>query len=453
MIASPAEQEQRRRPSSLEAGGFRRVASWSHVLPSTTRFVHGAEGWRHALALDDRPIVPRGAGRSFGDAAYSASGGTTCVAAPVAEALLDAERRILRVDAAAAVGAAHDLLENGGLEFPVYGGTQWATVGGAVAGDIHGKNHSAEGSFGCHVAALTLVTASGARLECSPEERADLFAATLGGMGLTGLIETVDLRVRPAGPRTVRVERSALRLEELYPRLEESRAGFHFSTWFDLAEPDARGLHFEASLSDSPHPPRRRPRRLSLPRIPFVGASVVRLAGRLVMARSKDRAVQDMHIRDFNYSGVHERLFGWNQLYGRTGMIEYQFAIAEDAFPHILEGLIRDARRRSVPMLAAVIKRLGERCSPGLLSFPKAGLTVNFQTPWSPAALDLLSGFSDVLAAAGGRVNLTKDCCVGPGQLARMYDQLGDWQAIVRRYDPQGRIRSAMAERLHLKPW
>jgi decaprenylphospho-beta-D-ribofuranose 2-oxidase len=360
---------------------------------------------------------------------------------------------MLRVDAAATVGAVHDLLETSGLDFPIYGGTQWATVGGAVAGDIHGKNHSVDGSFACHVAGLSLVTASGARLECSPAVRSDLFAATLGGMGLTGLIETVDLRLRRARARTVRVERFALRLEDLYQRLEDERPAFHFSAWFDLAEPGARGLHFEAESSDAPCPAPRRPRRLSTPRLPLIGAGAIRLAGRLVMARSQGHVVRHMHIRDFNYSGLHERLFGWNQLYGRAGMIEYQFVVAEDLFPKVLEGLVVEARRHSVPMLAAVIKRLGDKCSPGLLSFPRPGLTVNFQTPWSASALHLLSGFSDVLGAAGGRVNLTKDCCIAPRQFARMYDQLDDWQAIVRRYDPEGRIRSAMAERLHLKPW
>lgn len=433
--------------------GLRRVASWSHMLPSTTRFVHGTEGWRLALALDGRPVIPRGAGRSFGDAAYSGRGGTTCLAASVADARLDEERLILRVDAATAVGAVHDLLEASDYEFPVYGGTQWATVGGAVAGDIHGKNHAAEGSFGCHVAGLSLVTASGALLDCSSEDRSDLFEATIGGMGLTGLIETVELRLRRRRARTIRVERSALLLEDLYRRLDDRRPAFHFSAWFDLAGPAARGLHFEGELSDSPCPAPRRPRRLSTPRLPLVGAGAIRLAGRMVMARSQGVAVRHMHVRDFNYSGLHERLFGWNRLYGRSGMIEYQFVVAENLFPQILAGLIADARRNSVPLLAAVIKRLGDRRSPGLLSFPIEGLTVNFQTPPTAAALDLLSGFSDVVAAAGGRVNLTKDCCVLPGQFARMYDQLGDWQAIVRRYDPQSRIRSAMADRLRLKPW
>jgi decaprenylphospho-beta-D-ribofuranose 2-oxidase len=432
----------------------RSYASWSKVLPGTSLSAADGQGWLEGCAQGLR-LAPRGAGRSFGDAAFGVPEGLTCQAPRGGPLDLLPEEGLLWVDAGDGVGSVHQRLEDTPFEFPVYGGTQWATVGGGAAGDIHGKNHRVEGSFGRHVQALDLILASGETLRCSRSRHADLFHATLGGMGLTGLITRVGLGVRPHVSLALSVRRRQVEgLGDLWSTLWRDPApDYAFATFFDLAEPGARGLVFEAESVSSPAPPPRLSRRIDLPRLPLITAEAVRGVGRMVLAATRAPLETLVHRRDFNYSGLHEHLYGWNQLYGLKGMIEYQFAASQAVFPSLVETFVSLARAHRAPMLAAVIKPMGALESGGLLSFPMAGATINFQTPWSPGALSWLREGTEAVIAAGGRINLTKDCCLEAGQMARMYPNLERWREVVRSYDPQGRVLTALGRRLGLKPW
>jgi FAD/FMN-containing dehydrogenase len=438
-----------------EAGLRRRsYASWSKVLPGASLCAPDGQGWLEGCARG-LSLAPRGAGRSFGDAAFGVPEGLTCQAPRGGAFDLDTGTHRLWMDAGDSVGSAHRRLEGTAFEFPIYGGTQWASVGGAAAGDIHGKNHLDEGSFGRHVEALDIVLASGETLRCSRSLHDDLFHATLGGMGLTGLITRVALKVRPRASPTLRVRRRQVAdLDALWPLLwPDTPPDYAFATFFDLAQARPRGLVFQADRTAEATPPPRIARRIDLPRLPVITPGAVRTVGRIVLNATREPAETLVHRRDFNYSGLHEHLYGWNQLYGLRGMIEYQFAASRAAFPALVERFVALARDHDAPMLAAVIKPMGPLASGGLLSFPMAGATINFQTPWSPRALAWLDQGSEAVIAAGGRVNLTKDCCLRPGQMARMYPDLDRWREAVRTYDPQGRVLSALARRLDLKPW
>jgi FAD/FMN-containing dehydrogenase len=432
----------------------RSYSSWSKVLPGTSLCAADGKGWLEGGARGLR-LAPRGAGRSFGDAAFGVPDGLTCQAPRGGAFELRPEEGLLWVDAGDGVGSVHRRLDDTPFEFPVYGGTQWATVGGATAGDIHGKNHLGEGSFGRHVRVLDLVLASGETLRCSRSDHTDLFHATLGGMGLTGLITRVGLNVRPRASQTLTVRRRQVEgLEDLWPSLWRNPASeYAFATVFDLAEPGARGLVFEAEASSAPTPPARTPRRIALPRLPLMTPGAVRGVGQLILAATRAPVETLAHRRDFNYSGLHEHLYGWNQLYGLKGMIEYQFAAPRAVFPSLVETFAGLARAHRAPMLAAVIKPMGPLESGGLLSFPMAGATINFQTPWSPRALVWLREGTEAVIGAGGRINLTKDCCLEPEQMARMYPNLERWREVVRTYDPRGRVLTALGRRLALKPW
>ena len=432
----------------------RSYASWSKVLPGTSLSAADGRGWLEGCALGLR-LAPRGAGRSFGDAAFGVPEGLTCQSPRGGAFELLSEERLLWIDAGDGVGSVHQRLDDTPFEFPVYGGTQWATVGGATAGDIHGKNHRGEGSFGRHVQALDLVLASGETLRCSRSDHADLFHATLGGMGLTGLITRVGLSVRPRASQTLKVRRRQVEgLEDLWPILWRDPApDYAFATFFDMAQTSASGLVFEAEGASEPTPPPRTSRRIGLPRLPLITPDAVRGVGQMILAATRTPLETLVHRRDFNYSGLHEHLYGWNQLYGLKGMIEYQFAASQTAFPSLVETFVSLARTHRAPMLAAVIKPMGALESGGLLSFPMAGATVNFQTPWSPSALSWLREGTEAVIAAGGRINLTKDCCLEAEQMARMYPNLERWREVVRIYDPHGRVLTALGRRLALKPW
>lgn len=430
----------------------RRVSSWSHILAADTHFEHGAAGWKRAVSSGG-PIIPRGAGRSLGDSAYSPNG-TTCISLPAAAPRAAVDAPFIEVDSGTTLGQIHSALDGGAFEFPLFGGTQWVTAGGAAAGDIHGKNHEEAGSFGHHVLSLTLLTGDGTRLQCSPTSNEDLFRATIGGMGLTGFIEKVTLGLRPNRGKALRVERSRVTgIAEIQERLSKSEAAFQFATCPHLTARSPEALHFTASRVDGDCPGPRPSRRIALPRMPLLGARLMRAMSSLVLSQSGRSLDYLAHVRDFNYSGLHELLFGWNQLYCRGGMMAYQLVVPDGSAVDLLGRLAASARQRSIPLFWAVFKRFGDHAPAGLLSFARPGTTLNFQTPWSSGAVEFLRAFSDEVADAGGRINLTKDCCASPAQIERMYEKLEAWRAIVRRHDPGNRIRSALAERLGLKPW
>lgn len=431
-----------------------RYESWSGLLSGSSYAAAGLDDWLEGCRRG-MLLAPRGAGRSFGDAAFGVPGGMTCSAPSGGPTELVVPDRIVYAAAGETVGAVHRFLEGTAFEFPVYGGTQWASVGGAVAGDIHGKNHRAEGSFGCHVRTIDLVVASGATIRCSRACKPDLFHATLGGMGLTGLILKVGLDVRPRATSGLVVRRRQIGgLDDVWHSFSSGAGGAgNFATFFDLAQRGARGLIFEAEHSSLPPPPPRPPRRIGLPRMPLLTPAVIRAAGDMVLAATRRPREAVIHRLDFHYSGLHEHFYGWNRLFGRKGMVEYQFVAPQQVFPALVDTFVALARGGRAPMLAAVIKPMGMARSGGVLSFPMAGATINFQTPWSPMALDWLRRGTEAVIALGGRVNLTKDCCIQPDQFARMYPALERWRLIAKAHDPDSRIMTALARRLRVKPY
>lgn len=413
----------------------------------------GTEGWRNAVS-SGVTVIPRGAGRSYSDCAYVGDG-VTCTSQGLDRVLaFDEAESSVTVGAGLSVSALHCYLSTTSMEFPVFGGTQWATVGGAIAGDIHGKNHAVAGSFGNHVLELNLLTADGASRICSAEERPDLFYATIGGLGLTGFIQSARLRLQPAHNRTVDQTRDVIHdFGQMFDRFETSDDEFSQAVWFDLARPMASGLFCSGRRVESACRDWRPGIRLPLPRVRMVRPNTVRLASAILArayAHSNNRLV---HVTSYNYSGSHELLFHWNKLFGRAGMVEFQFVLSEPAFMSVLDDLVAGARRLSVPLLSAVVKRFGPLPPVGMLSFPLAGYTINVQTVYRNSTVKFVREFTDAVVCAGGRVNLTKDACTTASGFADMYPNMSAWQQIVSRYDPANRIGSNMSRRLSMKPW
>lgn len=191
---------------------------------------------------------------------------------------------------------------------------------------------------------------------------------------------------------------------------------------------------------------------IPLPRIGLLQPWTIGFVGEAILRFSR-RTESIVHIRDFNYSGLPEIFLNWNMLYGRRGMIEYQFVLPSADFLAVLRELVSLAQHHSLGLLAAVVKKFGIHEPAGLLSFPSPGFTINFQMPNTLETVSFLRAFTDVLLDRGGRVNLTKDSCLTAGQFSRMFPHLEEWRKIVRRFDPAHRIRSGLSNRLAMKPW
>jgi FAD/FMN-containing dehydrogenase len=430
-----------------------RVASWSNVLPAWSTLLPYRDGLMRAR---DRatPFIPRGAGRSFGDAAYVSRGDAVC--SPLADRrhAVDLATDTLTCDAGVGIGELQRASERAGRYLAVFGGTQWATAGGAVASDIHSKDDPHTGSCGNHVEALTVITADGERVRCSRGERPELFAATVGGMGMTGYIERVTFKLAPARPLAVRIRGRRFRtIADMQALFAATRARFAVTEWVDLTRAQPEGIFWQASFVDDAEV--AEPRTASefrLPRIAAFNRATVRLIEYITL-QAATRVDFTAHRRRFNYGSLHEVLRHYNQLFGARGFLEYHFAVPAVCFAEAFSRLVRDARRRAVPLFFGAGKLFGDLPRAGLMSFPGPGFGMNFQTPDHPAHRRFLVELGDVVADLGGRVYLAKDAVATPAQLRRMYPQLAAWQATLRQYDPDKRIASNLSRRLDLKPW
>lgn len=401
-------------------------------------------------AAPARGVVARGLGRAYGDAAQN-SGGLVLDCTGLDGWSFDGGR----VTAAGGVSL-HELmtaLVPRGWFVPVSPGTRHVTVGGAVAADVHGKNHHRDSSFGAHVRSLTLVTAGGAVRTLRPAD--PLFQATVGGMGLTGVIAeaTFDCVPVASSRMVVDIERTA-DLDETMAAMASGDDRHRYSVaWIDLL---ARGRRMGRSvLTRGDHAPRGAsdfaPR--SLVRAPawapggLLNGLSVRAFNEAWYRRAPRRATVTQGIAPFFHPL--DAVEGWNRMYGPRGFVQYQFVVPFGA-EETLRRIVGTLSARGTVSFLTVLKRFGPG-SGGLLSFPLPGWTLALDIPAGQRGLGgLLRGFDELVARAGGRVYLAKDSRMRSDTMAAMYPSLQRWRRIRDEADPAGLFRSDLARRLGL---
>lgn len=414
------------------------LSGWSGRCAARTRLVDF-----HSTSPPTRPCIARGAGRSFGDASF-VTGGLTLSTLGLRH--LDLDDGVARCGAGVTVGDLFQAVRAmGAWGVPVAGGTRWVTVGGAVAADIHGKDDPTVGSFGQHVTEIDLTVASGATVTCSPSRHPDLFAATIGGMGLTGIIRGARVRLLPNPARQVRARTRSVR--DVLSGLAASDADLGMG-WVDLAGGGRAAILHQAWYLPGPSRAPRRPYSGPVPRLPLLNRWTVPWLNRLVFLahRHSDRLqpVEDFH---FPVDACQHA----NRLYGAAGFLEYQFVVPEAAAEAAWADFLRTCAR--VRPYHVVVKRFGNAPRAGLLSFPMPGFTFTALFSPRPDPGPALHAFTESVMASGGRISLVKDSCLPPEQVERMYPRLEEWRAIVRRWDPGNVFQSNLSRRLGLKPW
>jgi len=409
-------------------------------------------------------VLPRGLGRAYGDAAVPAREDALVLATTRADRILDWDPVAGRLTAEAGLSLAEILrlfLPRGWFP-PVTPGTKFVTLGGCVACDVHGKNHHCDGSFGSFVERLSLLTADGKEIVCGPDVDRELFLATVGGMGLTGLITEVTLRLRPVETGWIAMETEGVAdLESMLAALEASREAWPYTVgWIDCLAAGVvlgrgvlmRGRHATRAEVPSGDPRPRRALRvpmdapewlLSPPAMrAFNGLYYWLKAGR----RRGAAGPSVVSYEAFFYPL--DMITDWNRLYGRRGFLQFQCVVPRAAGLAAMRELLERIARAGAASFLAVIKDCGP-AGPAPLSFPIEGVTLGLDLPYrGPETVDLVHALNAVVIAAGGRIYLAKDAVTRAEDFARMMPRLAEWRAVRDRWDPAHRFRSAQSVRL-----
>jgi FAD/FMN-containing dehydrogenase len=415
--------------------------SWGRYPRQRAGSVH-APWWRHDALPAERPLLPRGCGRSYGDSCLNADGVLIDTAHLDHFIEFDRGAGILRCEAGTTLAQILDVIVPAGWFLPVTPGTRLVTLGGAIANDVHGKNHHRAGSFGRHVRRFELARSDGARLECSPEIHAELFAATIGGLGLTGLVTWAEIALRPI--RSARLEVETLRfagIGEFLALSRESSSRFeHTVAWIDANARGARlgrGLFMRAnhveesdgSLGLAPSRP-----RATVP-FDFPDIAMSRPAAAAFNAlhyRTAQRGVSTAHFVPFFYPL--DAVASWNRVYGRRGFLQHQSVVPMAAAPGALTEMLHAIAASGEASFLSVLKVFGELPSPGLLSFPRPGATLALDFPMrGEPTLELLEHLDDIVVAAGGALYPAKDARMSAQTFAHSFARAAEFE---RHVDP-----------------
>lgn len=445
-----------------------RLTGWGRTSPSSARVAQVSQNNVAGLLKDPhhRGVLIRGLGRSYGDAAQNAGGTVLTLEGSAEEAVLD--RTAATVTAGAGVSL-HDLLKvivPQGFFVPVTPGTRFVTVGGAVASDIHGKNHHVEGSFGNHIRRLTLMLADGTIHEIGPDQNPTLFWATVGGMGLTGVILEATFTLIPIETslctvNTIRCRNIDVLIDEMSHGDDDHR---YSVAWADLLATGSRlgrsvlwrGDHTklaELSSKEAADALKYEPKHLATvpPVVPSFGF-VNKLSSTLfneLWFRKEPRQKNGGHKSIPAYFHPLDAIGSWNRLYGDGGFLQYQFALPfgrEDELRQIVEKIA--VSKTASPLV--VLKRFGH-ANPAPLSFPMPGWTLTVDIPTRAEGLGhLLHSLDEVVMQSGGRHYLAKDAHTTPTAIRRGYPRLDEWKQIQRSVDPGQLWQSDLARRLEL---
>jgi decaprenylphospho-beta-D-ribofuranose 2-oxidase len=430
------------------------LAGWGRI------FQPGQEKLSEDLeSLTEGAVLSRGLGRSYGDSAIPPADRPVVATTTLADRILgfDPDSGRLRAEAGVSILQLNRRLLPRGFFVPVTPGTQFVTMGGAVAADVHGKNHHVAGCFGEHVSELRMRVASGDIVTCSPKEHVDLFDATIGGMGLTGHVLEVELAMqRIRSPWIAQETRRVGDIDEYIDGLKDAAQRFPYTMgWIDCLTQGknmGRGILMAGDWADPQDAPKRYPKPLPTLPMPFELPSFV---------------LNPLSIRAFNFafywkhlprtmSGVvHWQTFfypldmisNWNRMYGRRGFTQYQCVVPESGGRSAVRRVLEALTKRGGASFLCVIKDCGPE-GRGTLSFPTRGTSIALDIPVRDDTQALVDALNEKVLEEGGRIYLAKDSFTRPEHFREMEPRLDRFLEVRRKWDPETRIRSAQSVRL-----
>lgn len=443
---------------------FKKTLSGWGNYPKAPCFIQRPERF-HQLKIPGDSVIARGLGRSYGDAALNSEHQVLLMERLDRFLSFDAETGIVQLEAGVSLEEILTVFVPRGWFLPVTPGTKFATVGGCIACDVHGKNHHVDGTFSNYVTVIDVLMADGSTKRCSRTQNSALFWATVGGMGLTGIIAQAALQLIPIKTAFIRTRHYAAKnLEDVMHILEDkSREEKYSVAWIDCLASGAsqgRGIVMQGRHADSEEIhtdtplliPLQKPSRISslLPSWMLNKWSVSLFNSLYYKLQSRKTTPFTVDYNTFFYPL--DRAAEWNKLYGKNGFIQYQFVVPHQHGYEAIKTVLDVLADKRLSSYLAVLKKFGEQ-GPGLLSFPFEGYTLTLDIPITDKELfHALDWLDDIVLKYSGRVYLAKDARMNADRFSRMYPRLTEWLDIKKEIDPHHRFSSDLARRLKLEP-
>ncbi|MEO8514996.1 MAG: FAD-binding oxidoreductase [Ignavibacteria bacterium] len=415
--------------------------------------------------LKQSSVIARGLGRSYGDASLNNTGIVTESILMNRFISFNEETGVLRCEAGVTYKDILDTFVIRGWFPGVTPGTKYVTMGGAIASDVHGKNHHKVGSFSSFVNSIKILIASGEILECSRTENNDLFWATVGGMGLTGFIIEAEIQLKKiSSPYFINKSVKLRNIDELFEQFEEHDSEYQYSVaWMDIVASGkkyGRNVLFLGNYSDFNDLSAKQKtktgqkyieKKVSVPfEIPFATLNKLSITmfntAIYMAARSK---VEYVHYDKYFYPL--DFILNWNHIYSKSGLIQYQLNVPEDKGKEAIDKILKKVVSFGGGSFLAVLKKMGDQ--DGILSFPFKGYTLSMDFPVKKGVIEMCRVLDEIVLEYGGRNYLTKDSILDEKTFKQMYNGLWEkWMEIKIKYDPENKFTSNLARRVGLCP-
>jgi len=439
----------------------KQIANWGNypVMESDERTFSFDDQLQKLIKENDH-FIPRGNGRCYGDGSLAAKTISTLKFDKILS--FDLIRGIFECESGITLDHVLEVTVPGGWFLPVTPGTKFITVGGAVASDVHGKNHHVDGAFSRHVLEMDVVLGSGETITCSLAKNADLFRATCGGMGLTGVITRVKFYLKKIETAYIKQKQiKAENLEEVIRLFDEYKDYTYSVAWIDCLK---KGTHFgrsililgeHARLDELSEKQKKAPLAVSKKKqIPFpinlpswvLNSFTVKAFNFLYYGKNFKRVIDNIVPYEPFFYPL-DAIANWNRGYGKKGFVQYQFVLSLTAKEGLVE-ILQKISAEGLGSFLAVLKVFGKQES--LISFPMEGYTLALDFPVRKGLFEFLDELDKIVLKYGGRLYMSKDARMKPNILEAGYPHLAEFKTIVQKYNPSAKIHSLQSDRLLL---
>lgn len=440
---------------------MKKIANWGNypVIEADEFRFSSTEELRKVLTRDDKPYISRGNGRCYGDA--SLEGNTLSTLSCDYVLSFDHALGIFECEAGLTLDQILEIIVPKGWFLPVTPGTKYITVGGAVASDIHGKNHHVDGSFCDHVMEMDIMLASGEVVTCSPFYNEELFEVTRGGMGLTGIILRVKFKLKKIQTSFIRqIQLKAANLQELLHLFHEYKEYTYTMSWIDCLKSGngfgrsilMAGEHAEPDeLSDKQKREMLKPYSDTMFTFPVnlpsfvLNQYSVKAFNFFYYQKNTKKIINNIIPYDPFFYPL-DKILEWNKGYGKNGFLQYQFVLPMESSEQGMIDILTRINKKGMGSFLAVFKIFGKQN--GLISFPMEGCTLALDFPIRKDLFPFLDELDQVVLDYGGRLYLTKDARMKREIFWKSYPNASRFKALVKKYNPDFKFRSLQSDRL-----